>query len=49
MVPADYEHKSTNEAEENTSKQKNFLERLKFWKRCKQEEEEPARLNPAVS
>lgn len=46
MVPADYEHKSTNEAEENTSKQKNFLERLKFWKRCKQEEEEPARLNP---
>ena len=46
MDPADYEHKSTNEAEENTSKQKNFLERLKFWKRCKQEEEEPARLNP---
>ena len=46
MVPADYEHKSTNEAEENTSKQKNFLERLKCWKRCKQEEEEPARLNP---
>lgn len=46
MVPADYEHKSTNEAEENTSKQKNFLEKLKFWKRCKQEEEEPARLNP---
>lgn len=46
MVPADYEHKSTNEAEENTSKQKNSLEKLKFWKRCKQEEEEPARLNP---
>ena len=45
MVPANDEYKSTNEAEENISKQKNFLEKLKFWKRCKQEDDEPARLS----
>ena len=44
MVRADDEYKCTNEAEENTSKQKNFLDKLKFWKRCKQEDDEPARL-----
>ncbi|WP_456047488.1 hypothetical protein [Actinomyces sp.] len=46
MVPADDEYKSANEAKENTSKQKNFLEKLKFWKRCKQEDDKPARLSP---
>lgn len=44
MVPVDDEHKSANEAEKNTSKQRTLLDRLKFWKRCKQEDEEPARL-----
>ena len=46
MVPTDDEHTSANEPEENTSKQHNFLEKLKFWKRCKQEDDEPARLTP---
>ena len=50
MVPADDEHKSANEAEKNTSRQKNFVEKLKFWKRDKkekeEEEEEPAQLTP---
>ena len=46
MVPADDEHKSTNEAEENTSTRGTFFERLKFWKRCKQEDAKPARLTP---
>lgn len=46
MVPADDEHKSVNEAEKNTSTQKNFVEKLKFWKRCKQEDDKPARLTP---
>ena len=46
MVPADDEHKSANEAEKNTSTQKNFVEKLKFWKRCKQEDNKPARLTP---
>lgn len=46
MVPANDEHKSANEAEKNTSTQKNFVEKLKFWKRCKQEDDEPARLTP---
>ncbi|EJG14904.1 hypothetical protein [Actinomyces sp. ICM47] len=44
MVPADDERTSANEPEDNTSRQKNFLEKLKFWKRCKQEDDEPARL-----
>ena len=46
MVRADDEHKSANEAEKNTSTQKNFVEKLKFWKRCKQEDDEPAQLTP---
>ena len=50
MVPADDEHKSANEPEKNTSRQKNFVEKLKFWKRDKkekeEEEEEPAQLTP---
>lgn len=44
MVPADDERTSANEPEDNTSRQKNFLEKLKFWKRCKQEDDEPALL-----
>lgn len=46
MVPADDEHESANEAEKNTSTQKNFAEKLKFWKRCKQEDDEPVLLTP---
>ena len=46
MVPADDEHKSANEAEKNTSTQRNFVEKLKFWKRCKREDDEPAQLTP---
>ena len=45
MVPADDEHKSANEAEKNTSTQRNFVEKLKFWKRCKINGE-PAPLQP---
>jgi hypothetical protein len=44
MVPADDEHKSANEAEKNTSTQRNFVEKLKFWKRRDEDEHEPARL-----
>jgi hypothetical protein len=44
MVPADDEHTSANEAKENTSTQKNFVEKLKFWKRCNKDENKPARL-----
>ena len=44
MVPADDERKSANEAEKNTSTQKNFVEKLKFWKRDKKDANEPARL-----
>ena len=40
MVPADDEHKSANEAEKNTSTQKNFVAKLKFWDRDKKEKEE---------
>ena len=46
MVPADDESTSTNESEEDASTQSSFIERLKFWKRCKQEDDEPARLTP---
>lgn len=49
MVPADDERASTNKSREDASTQRTFLEKLKFWKRCKQEEEEdeePARLTP---
>lgn len=46
MVPADDEHTSTNEPEDNTSTQKSFFEKLKFWKRCKNENGEPAPLQP---
>ena len=46
MVPADDEHKSANEAEKNTSTQKNFVEKLKFWKRCNKDENKPERLTP---
>ncbi len=33
MVRADDEHNRTNEAEETAARQKNFVEKLKFWKR----------------
>ena len=46
MVPADDEHKIANEAEKNTSTRGSFFEKLKFWKRCKQEDDKPARLTP---
>ena len=45
MVPADDEHTSANEAENNASTQKNFFEKLKFWKRRKIDGE-PAPLQP---
>lgn len=41
MVPTDDESTSTNEAEKNTSTQKNFVEKLKFWKRCTEDNDEP--------
>lgn len=44
MAPTDDEHTSTNEPEKDTSTQSSFLEKLKFWKRCKQEDNKPARL-----
>ena len=44
MVPADDEHTSTNKSREDASTRRTFLEKMKFWKRCKQEEEEPAQL-----
>lgn len=44
MVPTDDEHTSANKAKENTSTQKNFVEKLKFWKRCNKDENKPARL-----
>ena len=46
MVRADDEHKSANEAKENTSKQKNFLEKLKFWKHRTEDNDEPRPLQP---
>lgn len=46
MVPAANEHKSANEPKDDTSTRGTFFGRQKFWKRCKQEEEEPARLTP---
>lgn len=46
MARADDESTSTNEPEKDTSTQSSFLEKLKFWKRCKQEDDEPARLTP---
>lgn len=44
MARADDESTSTNEPEKDTSTQSSFLEKLKFWKRCKQEDDKPARL-----
>lgn len=44
MVPADDEHTDANKPEETTSEQKTLLDKLKFWKHCKQEDEEPAQL-----
>ena len=44
MVPADDEHTSTNEPEDNTSTRGTFFEKLKFWKRDKKDTNEPARL-----
>ena len=44
MVRADNEHTSTNGEEENTSTQKNFVEKLKFCDRDKKDADEPARL-----
>ena len=49
MVPADDEHKSANEPEKNTSTRGSFFEKLKFWKRCKQEDDKPAQLTPMPS
>ena len=46
MARANDEYKSANEAEKNTLIQQNFVEKLKFWKRCKQEDDKPARLTP---
>ena len=46
MARADDESTSTNEPEKDTSTQSSFLEKLKFWKRCKQEDDEPAQLTP---
>lgn len=46
MVPADDERASANEPEDNTSTRRTFFKKLKFWKRCKQEDDEPARLSP---
>ena len=46
MVPADDERASANEPEDNTSTRRPFFKKLKFWKRCKQEDDEPARLSP---
>ena len=46
MVPAANEHKSANEPKDDTSTRGTFFGRQKFWKHCKQEEEEPARLTP---
>ena len=44
MVPADDESTSANESEEDASTQSSFLEKLKFWRRCKQEDDKTARL-----
>ena len=44
MVPADDEHTSTNEPEDNTSTRGTFFEKLKFWKRDKKDADKPARL-----
>ena len=44
MVPADDEHKSANEPEDNTSTRGTFFERLKFWQCDKKDANEPARL-----
>ena len=44
MAPADDEHTSTNEPEDNTSTRGTFFEKLKFWKRDKKDANEPARL-----
>ncbi|WP_448756085.1 hypothetical protein [Actinomyces sp.] len=46
MAHANDEHKSADEAEENTSTHRPLREKLKFWKLCKQEGDEPARLTP---
>lgn len=50
MVPATDERTSANEPEDNTPTRGAFFERLKFWRHCKQEDEEedeePARLTP---
>ena len=46
MVTADDDNKSANEAEKNTSTRGSFFEKLKFWKRCKQEDDKPAQLTP---
>lgn len=44
MVPADDEHKSANEAEKNSSTQRNFFKKLKLRDRDKKDADEPARL-----
>lgn len=46
MVPGDNERTSANKPENNTSTRGTFFEKLKFWKRCKQEDDEPAQLTP---
>ena len=44
MIPADDEHTSTNEPEDNTSTRGTFFEKMKFSKRRTQADETPARL-----
>lgn len=44
MVPADDERASANDPEDNTSTRGTFFKKLKFWKRDKKDDNEPARL-----
>ena len=44
MVRASDDNTDANKPEESTSEQRTLLDRLKFWKRCKQEDDKPARL-----
>ena len=50
MAPTDDEYKSANEPKDDASTRGTFFGRQRFWKRCKQEDEEedeePARLTP---
>ena len=44
MVPADNERTSANDPEDNTSTRRTLFKKLKFWKRDKKDDNEPARL-----